>query len=74
MMESIQQVVLRTIDHAERMARSGDYDWPTARDALLKILADLEVRSPTSEERLAPLRDYIARRDHEAREQKGGAE
>lgn len=74
MNESIEQIVRRTIEHAERMVGSGDYDWPTAREALAKILADLEVRAPTSTETLTPLRDYIAARDAEFRKGAGSAE
>ena len=42
----ISDIVRRTIRHARRLAKHGQYDWPTSRVALTKILADLEARSP----------------------------
>ena len=38
----IDEVVRRSIRHARLMLRQGSYNWPVARLALRKILADLE--------------------------------
>jgi hypothetical protein len=59
---STDKIVRRTIRLADRMAEKGIYDWSTARGALVKILADLEKRTP-DEPSLALLRDYIAGQD-----------
>ena len=64
MKASTDEIVRRTIRNAERMAERGGYDWTTARIALMKILEDLEERSPGAPA-LERLRDYIARRDRE---------
>ena len=40
----IDEVVRRSIRHARLMLKQGAYDWPVARRALRKILADLELR------------------------------
>jgi len=67
---SIADIVNRTIGHAQRMADDGVHDWPTARFALTRILADLEARSP-GEPSLERLREFIALGDRasEAREE-----
>jgi hypothetical protein len=44
------------------MLKQGAYDWPTARKALRKILADLEAQSP-KDPSLPRLRAFIASRD-----------
>jgi len=59
---SIEEFVDRTIRHARRMDIVGLHEWPTARSALTKILADLERRSP-DEPSLERLRRFIARGD-----------
>lgn len=56
---SIADIVSQTIRHARRISRGGRYEWPTARAALMKILADLEARSP-DDPALGRLRRYIA--------------
>jgi hypothetical protein len=58
----IEEIVRQSIRHARRMLREGVYDWPTARRALERILADLEARSP-NDPSLARLRAFIASRD-----------
>lgn len=63
------EVVRRTIRHARRMARQGHYEWPTARIALAKLLADLEARHP-ADSALEPLRLYIESGDREWSEKK----
>ena len=64
---STADLVNRTIRHAQRMAKEGVHDWPTARLALTRILADLEARSP-AEPSLERLRAFIARGDRASRE------
>jgi hypothetical protein len=59
---SIADIVERTIRHARRMSKEGIYEWPTARVALMKVLADLEARSP-GDASLERLRQTIARGD-----------
>jgi hypothetical protein len=59
---STAEIVRQTIRHARRMSGAGGHAWPVAREALIKILADLEDRSP-HEPSLARLRAYIALRD-----------
>jgi hypothetical protein len=56
---SITEIVNRTIGHAQRLADEGVHDWPTARFALTRILADLEARSP-GEPSLERLCEFIA--------------
>jgi hypothetical protein len=58
----IDAVVRRSIRHARLMQRQCAYDWPTARRALMKILADLESKSPNHPS-LARLRAFIAAKD-----------
>ena len=58
----IDAIVRRSIRHARLMLRQGAYDWPTARRALRKILADLESRSPNHPS-LPRLRTFIASND-----------
>ena len=62
MSASVADIVRRTIRHARRISREGAYDWPVARVALQKILADLEARSP-DEPSLERLRQVIERGD-----------
>ena len=58
----IDQIVRRSIRHARLVLRQGSYDWPVARLALRKILADLEARSPNHQS-LPGLRAFIASKD-----------
>lgn len=58
----IDLIVCRAIRHARLMLKQGAYDWPTARKALRKILADLEAQSP-KDPSLPRLRAFIASRD-----------
>jgi hypothetical protein len=58
----IDEIVRQSIRHARRMLGEGVYDWPTARRALMTILADLEARSPNHPS-LRRLRAFIALRD-----------
>ncbi len=62
MVDSIDEIVARSIRHARRMLGEGHYDWPTTRKALSTILADLEARSP-SHPGVARLRVFIAQND-----------
>jgi hypothetical protein len=64
---SIADIVRQTIRHARRMSQEGVHDWPTARSALTKILADLETRSP-EDPRLEDLRVFIVFGDRAHRE------
>ena len=54
-------IVDRAIDHARRLVAKG-YNWPTARIALRRILADLEARTP-DDPSLDRLRRFIAEGD-----------
>jgi hypothetical protein len=58
----IDEIVRRSIRHARLMLKEGSYDWPVARRALRKILADLEARSP-NHPGLPRLRTFIASKD-----------
>jgi hypothetical protein len=58
----IDVIVRRSIRYARLMQRQGAYDWPTARRALRKILADLESRS-RNHPSLPRLRAFIASKD-----------
>jgi hypothetical protein len=58
----IDAIVRRSIRHTRLMLRRGDYDWPTAREALGKILADLESRS-ANHPSLRRLHAFIASND-----------
>jgi hypothetical protein len=58
----IDEIVRRSIRHARLMLRQGAYDWPIARRALRKILADLEARAP-KDPSLPQLRAFIASND-----------
>lgn len=60
MSASVADIVRRTIRHARRMSKEGAYDWPVARVALQKILADLEARAP-DDPSLERLRQVIER-------------
>jgi hypothetical protein len=62
MVDSIDEIVGRSIRHARRMLGKGHYDWPTTSRALTTILADLEARSPNHPS-LARLRAFIAAND-----------
>ncbi|HME85413.1 MAG TPA: hypothetical protein VKG91_12895 [Roseiarcus sp.] len=59
---SVAEIVRRTIRHARRLSKEGGYDWPTARVALGRILADLEARAP-GDPSLERLRQVIERGD-----------
>ena len=56
-------IVRRAIAHTRRMLRAGVHDWPTARRALVRILADLESRSSPDDPSLAELRAFIEQGD-----------
>jgi len=58
----IDVIVRRSIRYARLMQRQGAYEWPIARRALRKILADLESRSP-NHPTLRSLRAFIASKD-----------
>jgi hypothetical protein len=58
----IDEIVLRSIRHARLMLKQGFYNWPVARLALRKILADLEAKSPNHPS-LPRLRAFISARD-----------
>ncbi len=58
-------VVDGAIRHVRALSATKGYDWPTARAALVKILADLEARDP-NDPSLERLRQFIAERDQDA--------
>ena len=58
----IDEIVRRSIRHARRMLKQGSYEWPVARLALRKILADLEENAP-DDPSLRRLRAFIASND-----------
>jgi hypothetical protein len=58
----IDEIVRRSMRHARLMLKQGSYNWPVARIALRKILADLEERAP-ADPSLARLRAFIASQD-----------
>ena len=58
----IEEIVRRSIRHARLMLKQGSYNWPVARIALRKILADLEARAPNHSS-LPRLRAFIASND-----------
>jgi HEPN domain-containing protein len=58
----IDEVVRRSMRHARLMLKQGSYNWPVARLALRKILADLEAKAP-NEPSLRRLRSFIASND-----------
>jgi TilS substrate binding domain len=58
----IDVIVRRSIRHARMLQKQGAYDWPIARRALRKILADLEARAP-EDPGLRRLRTFIASND-----------
>jgi hypothetical protein len=45
MTDVIVEIVDRLIAAEENMLENDDYDWPTSRAALERVLADLEARS-----------------------------
>jgi hypothetical protein len=55
----IDEVVRRSIRHTRLMLRQGSHNWPVARLALRKILADLETSAP-DDPSLQRLRTFIA--------------
>jgi len=61
MVDSIDEIVGRSIRHARRMFQEGHYDWPTTSRALSTILADLEARFPNHPS-LSRLRACLNRR------------
>jgi hypothetical protein len=58
----IDEIVRRSIRHARLMLKQGPRNWPVARLALRRILADLEARSPNHPS-LPRLRAFIASKD-----------
>jgi hypothetical protein len=64
MTDTIGAIVARSIRHARRINKAGLYDWPVARRALRKILADLEAGSPRHPS-LPRLTAFIAAQDRE---------
>jgi hypothetical protein len=58
----IDEVVRRSIRHARLMLKQGSYNWPVARIALRKILADLEEKTPDHPS-LQRLRAFIVSSD-----------
>src|ERR1700722_20218579 len=58
----IDEIVRRSIRHARLMLKEGAYNWPVARLALRKILADLEESAP-DDPSLPRLRNFIASQD-----------
>jgi hypothetical protein len=58
----IDEIVRRSMRHARLTLKQGSYNWPVARIALRKILADLEERAP-ADPSLARLHAFIASQD-----------
>jgi hypothetical protein len=58
----IDEIVRRSIRHARLMLKEGAHNWPVARLALRRILADLEERAP-DDPSLPRLRTFIASKD-----------
>jgi len=58
----VDEIVRRSMRHARLMLKQGSYNWPVARLALRKILADLEASAPDHPS-LLRLRRFIARND-----------
>jgi hypothetical protein len=58
----IDDVVRRSMRHARLMLKENAYDWPVARHALRKILADLEAKAPDHPS-LVRLRTFIVSND-----------
>lgn len=58
----IDEVVRRSIRHARLMLKQGSYNWPVARLALRKILADLEAEA-ANDPSLPRLRAFIVSQD-----------
>jgi hypothetical protein len=58
---SIPTIVRRTIQHARKLSKT--YEWPVAREALVRILADLEARG--DDPSLKRLRTIIQKGDQE---------
>jgi len=69
---TVADIVRRAIAHTRRMLRTGVHDWPTARRALVRILVDLESRSP-DDPSLAELRAFIEQGDRNPTEPGNGA-
>ncbi len=62
MADVIADMIDRLIAHAQEMLDEDAYDWPTSREALVRILADLEART-LGHPSLGRLRLYIAQGD-----------
>jgi hypothetical protein len=62
---STADIVRQTIRHARQMSGEGVYEWRIARAALVRILADLEARTPYDPS-LARLRAYVWLGDQES--------
>jgi hypothetical protein len=58
----IDEVVRRSIRYTRLMLKQGSYNWPVARLALRRILADLETSAP-DDPSLPRLRAFIASND-----------
>jgi hypothetical protein len=58
----IDQIVRRSLRHARLILKQDSHNWPVARVALRKILADLEARSPAHPS-LPKLRAFIVAND-----------
>jgi hypothetical protein len=58
----ISRIVDSAISHAEHGSTNDRYDWPTTREALARILSDLEARDRDATG-LDRLRTFIAGRD-----------
>jgi len=65
-------LVDRAIRYARLRSKTADYQWPTARSALVRILTDLESRDP-ADPSLDRLRRFIAEGDRAARPPGEGA-
>ncbi len=56
---STNEIVSHVISHERRLAKEGGYNWPAAKGALTRVLAELEARSP-EDPSLDRLRAFIA--------------
>jgi hypothetical protein len=58
----VSDIVDRAILHARRLSHIAAFGWPTARAALMQILANLEARAP-GDPSFERLRQFIAEED-----------
>ncbi len=67
------EIVDRVIRHTRGLSTTDRYDWPTAREALTRILDDLETRAE-GDPSVDRLRRFIAEREKAWADTKGQVE